>query len=688
MCNGLVEKFNGTLKQMLKRMCAERPKDWDKYLNALLFAYREVPQESLGFSPFELLYGRSVRGPMMILKELWTKEISDEDTKSTYQYILDLRERLEETCEIAQEQLKKARKHQRKHYNKRTRVRQMKEGERVLVLLPTKSNKLLMQWRGPYTIVQKIGEMDYRVDVRGKIKTLHANLLKKYIERDETDGGILTACAISLIDFNDEDTDDSQNSILPPLAIQTETVDDVHFAERLTPEQRQVAESLLHSFSDVLTDIPGTTNLVKHKIELTSLDPIRLKPYPIPFNTEETIREEVEKMLKLNVIEPSSSPYSAPIVIARKKDGTNRFCIDFRKLNNVTVFDAEPMTNPDSIFSKITGKHYISKIDLSKGYWQVPMDDDSKPLTAFSTSCGLYQFRTMPFGLVNAPATFCRLMRKLLHGINDVDNFIDDIILATDTWEKHIRVLTEVLTRLRNAGLTARPSKCFVGYDQLDCLGHVIGGQRLQPDLSKVEAVKNAPIPTTKKQVRSFLGLVGFYRQYIPNFSAIASPLSDLTKKGEANKVKWTESQQYAFDTLKQLLSSRPILKLPDFTKTFILRTDAADNGLGAVLLQEEDDVKLPVAYASRKLQTREKSYAVIEKECLAVVWGIQKFHRYLYGTEFVLETDHQPLTYLNKSKTENSRLMRWALQLQPYRFRIVAIKGSENIGADYLSRQ
>jgi hypothetical protein len=192
--------------------------------------------------------------------------------------------------------------------------------------------------------------------------------LKKYIERDDTDCGILTACAISLTDFSDEDTEDSQNVILPPLAIQTETVDDVHFAERLTPEQRQVAASLCHSFSDVLTDITGTTNLEKHKIELTSLDPIRLKPYPIPFNTEETIREEVEKMLKLNVIEPSSSPYSAPIVIARKKDGTNRFCIDFRKLKNVTVFDAEPMSNPESIFSKITGKHYITKIDLSKGY--------------------------------------------------------------------------------------------------------------------------------------------------------------------------------------------------------------------------------------------------------------------------------------------------------------------------------
>ena len=206
--------------------------------------------------------------------------------------------------------------------------------------------------------------------------------------------------------------------------------------------------------------------------------------------------------------------------------------------------------------------------------------------------------------------------------------------------------------------------------------------------MEKIEALKKAPIPQTKKQIRSFLGLAGFYRKFIPNFSAIAIPLSDLTKKGQPHKVKSTENTQLAFDTLKKLLFARPILKLPDFTQIFILRTDASDDGVGAVLLQTENDEKLPVAYASRKLQDREKSYAVVEKECLAVVWGVQKFHQYLYGREFILETDHQPLTYLNKSKTENSRLMRWALLLQQYRFRIVAIKGSENVGADYLSRQ
>lgn len=196
----------------------------------------------------------------------------------------------------------------------------------------------------------------------------------------------------------------------------------------------------------------------------------------------------------------------------------------------------------------------------------------------------------------------------------------------------------------------------------------------------------NAPIPETKKQVRSFLGLAGFYRKFIPNFSVIAILLTNLTKKGQPNKVKWTESTQQAFD--QDLLCKRPIHKLSDFDRTFILRTDASEDGIGTVLLQLENEENLPVAYATRKLQDRERSYAVIEKECVAVVCGVQKCHQYLYGQEFLLETDHQPLTYLDKSKTEYSRLMSWALLLQQYHFRIATILGSDNVGADYLSRQ
>ncbi|XP_060070261.1 uncharacterized protein LOC132550238 [Ylistrum balloti] len=695
MCNGLVERFNGTLKQMLRKITAERPKDWDRFINPLLFAYREVPQESLGFSPFELLYGRAVRGPMMILRELMTKDIPDEEVKTTYQYVMDLRERVEETCRLASEQLKDAKVKQKRHFNRRARQRNLKAGDKVLVLLPTKANKLLLQWRGPYDVIEKVGPSDYRVDRDGKIKVLHINLLKKYEEQKSredsnavTSEGVL-ACVLSMVIEEEECKEEGLSHVLETLPCDRGKggIQDVGISQELPEEQKREVKDLLEGYKDVLTDQPGRTVLIEHDITTTTPEPVRVKPYPIPFNTTEVITAEVDKMLKMGVIEPSSSPYSAPVVIVKKKDGTNRFCIDFRKLNRVTVFDAEPMPNTEEIFARLAGARYFSKLDLSKGYWQVPLTEKAKPMTAFTTPQGLFQFRVMPFGLVNAPATFSRMMRKLLAGMAHLENFIDDILIYTSTWEEHLDVLKELFSRLREAGLTAKPNKCALAFSSLPCLGHVVGLGRLELEQAKVKAIAEAPTPTSKKQVRSFLGLAGFYRKFIPNFAAISVPLTDLTKKGNPNKVVWEESHDIAFNTLKKLLTAGPVLKLADMEEDFILRTDASDTGLGAVLLQEDGDQKLPVAYASRKLLPRERNYAIVERECLAIVWGIQKFEPYLYGREFVLETDHQPLTYVNRSRTANARLMRWALLLQPYRFRIRAIKGVDNVGADYLSR-
>lgn len=699
MCNGLVEKFNGTLKQMLKKMCSEQPKDWDKYINALLFAYREVPQDSLGFSPFEMLYGRSVRGPMSILKELWTRDVPDPDTKTTYQYIFDLREKLEKTCQLAHENLKTSSAKYKKAYNRKARDRQLKAGDKVLVLLPTSNNKLLMQWKGPFVVTSKMSSLDYRIDINGKLKSFHINMLRLYTERSKDDksakrgnGDVLAEVGVAIVDIEheEEETENSGISDIPFViqCAQKETFENVHLSPDLSTEQETEMREILKEFPEVFTDIPGKTNLVECDIKLTSQDPIKVKQYPMPYSMTEEVKKEVQQMLQLGVIEHSDSPYSFPLVMIRKKDGTNRCCIDFRQLNRISVFDAEPMPNAEEMFSKVAGHQYFSRLDLTKGYWQVPMSDSSKKLTAFSTPLGLFQFRTMPFGLVTAPAVFSRLMRKLLDNLDNIDNFIDDILVFTMTWPEHTDVLIELFKRLQSAGLTAKPSKSFIGYRNLECLGHFIGNDRLQPNPDKVKAIENAERPMTKRQVKSFIGLVGFYRKFIPNFSVIAAPLTDLTRTGQPNRVIWTEAQEHAFNSLKKSLTMSPILKLPNLIEVFILRTDASDRGIGSVLLQEEEGVKWPVAYASRKLLPREESYATVEKECLALVWSVQKFQRYLYGKHFVVETDHQPLLYLNKAKVSNARLMRWALLLQPYRFTVHAIKGSENVGADYLSRQ
>lgn len=720
-CNGLAEKFNGSLKSMLKKMCAEEPKQWDRFIAPLLFAYREAPQESTGFSPFELLYGRTVRGPLMILKELWTNEIESDEVKTTYEYVLDLRNRLEETVKLAQTELAKSKARYKYYADLKRKPRQIKVGEKVLVLLPTDKNKLLMQLKGPFPVTRKINDFDYKVLVKGKEKIYHINLLRKYVERhqneeeegegetdtDEEEMGAIESVCVAVIEETDgnlpgsevsEDTSLEPNSPdeycrrqmkveLPSLEAK-ETIADVNINPELTEKQRGELLQLLQQYPDVLTDIPGDTNLAEHDIKLTSTEPVRSRPYPVPHAMRETVKEEIRKMLDMGIIYRVDSPYASPIVIVQKPgQKSSRFCIDYRKLNKITVFDSEPIGNADDIFAKLSKSKYLSKLDLAKGYWQIPVKEEYQKYTAFISTEGLFAFRKMPFGMVNAGATFCRMMRKLLQGMKEIENFVDDIIEHTEEWDVHLTVLRELLDRLRKARLTVKPSKCMFGYFQLTFLGHLVGKSCLKPIGEKVEAIKNCSPPSTKKQVRSFLGLIGYYRKFIPNFSTLAVPLTDLTKKGSPNKIVWTLELERSFRTLVSALVKSPILCLPDIEKPFILRTDASDVGIGAVLLQEHEGTKFPISYASRKLLDREKAYSVIEKECLGVIWGIQKFQVFLYGREFLLETDHQPLVYLNRSKVANARLMRWALALQMYKFRIVSIKGSENVAADFLSR-
>ena len=576
-------------------------------------------------------------------------------------------------------------------YDGRARSRKFDVGDKVLLLLPTDSNKLLLQWKGPYEVVEVVNRMDYKIDVNGVVSTYHANMLKQYVERRNE----LSHCLLSAEAIESADDDDIEDFPLDdctfPTAKKPESFRDVSISNTLTSEQRKEVETLMKQYPDVLSSLPGRTDQIQHDIKLLTSEPIRTKGYSIPYKTRSVMETEIQDMLDLGVIEQSISPYSSPIVLVPKKDGSVRFCIDFRKLNKVTEFDAEPMPNMEEIINRMSGHKYFTKMDLCKGYWQVGLTERSKHLTAFETPRGLFQFRTMPFGLVNSGATFCRLMRIILSNLPKVDSFVDDMWIFTETWRDHMTSLRQVLDRFRSAKLTTKPSKCMIGYDSIECLGHNIVGQTVRLQEDKIQAIRDAPRPSTKRQIKSFLGLAGFYRRFIPNFSSIASPLTDLTKKNRPNSIKdWQDHHERAFQTLKNRLTSSPILRLPvsQEGKPFVLRTDASDIGLGAVLLQDfEGEGRLPIAYASKKLLPRERNYSVIEKECLGIIWGVEKFRKYLYGVEFLLETDHKPLSYMLTAKVLNPRIMRWAMKLQPYRFRIVAIRGRDNLGADYLSR-
>jgi hypothetical protein len=437
----------------------------------------------------------------------------------------------------------------------------------------------------------------------------------------------------------------------------------------------------------IFSSNPGVTNLVEHKIELTSDKPIRCKPYPIPFNLGEIVKEEISSMQKMGIIEASESPYSSPLIMVRKKDNTFRPVIDFRKLNQITLFDNEPLPEPEEIFAKLHEDKFFSKIDCCKGFWQIPVRPSDRVKTAFVTSQGLFHFIRMPFGMVNSGATYSRMMRLMLGGMDHTDNFVDDVLTHTKFWDSHLITLRELFESVKQAGLTLKPSKCYFGFTNISFLGHVVTSGTLSTETDKVDKILNAPRPRTKKEVRAFMGLAGYYRRFIPDFASISAPLTSLTKKGLPNVVVWNDEHSAALLKLKEALCQKPVLRLPDFNLEFVLRTDASDVGLGAMLMQKHDDQLFPVMYLSKKLLSREMNYSVIERECLAIIWAVEKLQRYLYGREFVLQVDHEPLSYMNKTKLNNPRVMRWALMLQPFRFRIEVIKGNDNLGADLLSR-
>ena len=691
-CNGLVERWNETLKSMIKRLCQNQPKQWHRLINPVLFAYREVPQESTGFSPFQMLYGRSVRGPGTILKELWTKEVNIPEVKSSYEYVTELREHLEDSLKLAQEELEKSQKRYKRHYDRKAKPRRLEVGDRVLILLPTNSNKLLMQWRGPYTVESRVGANDYRVKMGSKTKTYHVNMLKKYISRepegnvvpvDSTDGATVAVAGVIHQDV------DPELGEVPDLEgyRQREGVRDVKLGDELPEDQRRVLKDLVRRYPDVFTDMPGETDVIQHQIKLTDDTPIRCKPYPLPYAMREELRNEVDTMLEMGVVRPSTSPYASPIVMVKKKDGSNRVCVDFRKLNKITQVDPEPMTTAEDLFRRLSGKKYLLKIDLTKGYWQIPVAPEDVHKTAFVTPDGQYEFTRMTFGMVNSGATLVRGLRKILEGMPGDGSYVDDIVIYSDSWEDHIKTLKELFGRLRKARITARPTKCLLGASRMEFLGHQVGGDIITPSRDNLEKVRNTPRPTTKKQVRSFLGLVGYYRDHIPAFAEISAPLTDLLKKGKAEHIQWSEAQERAYSLLKEYLLQEPVLKLPDLSKPFVLRTDASGVGVAAVLLQENEGKLYPVGYASKKLNLTEARYPIIEKECLAVVWGIKRFKLYLAGRRFTLQTDHKPLKYLKDASYQNDRVFRWAVAVQEYSFRVEDIPGRDNIGADFLSR-
>ncbi|KAI3366502.1 hypothetical protein L3Q82_000474 [Scortum barcoo] len=506
--DGLVERYNRTLKSMLKKFISTNAKDWDKWLPYLLFAYREVPQASTGFSPFELLYGRQVRGPLDVLQESWVG--SQEKRTSVLAFVLQMRERMEQTTKLVRRNMEKAQSGQQTWSDKAARERSFSPGQQVLLLLPTAENKLLAKWQGPYTVLKKLSPTTYEIEMlerRNPKQTFHINLLKEWKTRE------IPPQQKMFVRRMVEEEDDIVGE-LAPASCNSKSLDLSH----LSLTQQKDLQAIVPP--DLFQERPGTTNLVEHDIRLKDCTPIRQRMYRIPQKLVPVLEEEVTAMLELGVIEPSTSEWSNPIVLVIKKDGNIRFCIDFRKVNAQSEFDAYPLPRLDDLIERVGQAQFITTLDLCKGYWQVPLSDAARPLTAFRTPQGLWQFTKMSFGLHGAPATFQRLMNKVLAGMhNFAAAYLDDIVIYSNSWQEHLSHVAKVLREIKKAGLTINPRKCAVAKRETQYLGYVLGGGVIKPVQDKVEAIRARERPTTRKQVKSFLGLVGWYRRFIPGFS-------------------------------------------------------------------------------------------------------------------------------------------------------------------------
>ncbi len=670
--DGLVERFNRTLKTMIRKFVHEDAKNWDKWLEPLLFAVREVPQASTGFSPFELLYGRQPRGVLDVLRETW--EEGPSESKNEIQHVLDLRTKLHTLGQLSMENLLQAQDKQSQLYNRGTRLRKFAPGDKVLVLLPTSSSKLLAKWQGPFEVTRRVGDLNYevvRTDRSGARQIYHLNLLKKWSEVEPV------MLAVS-----------GEDDLGPEVITKIQSLTLAPGGDHLSPSQLTDVARLQKDFADVFSPRPGRTNLIQHHIETEPGVVVRSRPYRLPEHKKKVVQSELEAMLEMGVIEESHSDWASPIVLVPKTDGSVRFCVDYRKVNAVSKFDAYPMPRVDELLDRLGTARFYSTLDLTKGYWQIPLSPLSKEKSAFTTPFGLHQFITLPFGLFGAPATFQRLMDKILRPHTAyAAAYLDDIIIYSQDWQRHMVHLREVLRALRGAGLTANPKKCAIGRVEVRYLGFHLGHGQVRPQIDKTTAIAACPRPKTKKEVRQFLGLAGYYRRFIPDYSELTSPLTDLTKKEVPDTVPWTEQCQQAFTQVKAALCGGPLLHSPDFSLPFLLQTDASDRGLGAVLTQEIKGEERPVLYISRKLSKRETMYSTIEKECLAIRWAVLTLRYYLLGREFTLCSDHAPLQWLHRMKDTNARITRWYLALQPFKFKVIHRPGMQMIVADFLSR-
>ena len=456
----------------------------------------------------------------------------------------------------------------------------------------------------------------------------------------------------------------------------------------LSGEEFSKLQTTISMFPSFATLGLGKTMLEEHEIDTGDAEPIKQRHYPVSPAVQKQLYEELDRLLEMGIIEVSNSPWSSPVVLVRKP-GKNRMCLDYRKVNQVTKKSAYPLPHIQALLSRISDTRYISSVDLKDAFLQIPLEKSSREKTAFTVpGRPLYQFKVMPFGLCNAPQRLCKLMDKVVpHELKEnVFVYLDDLLIVSSNFEDHIRYLKIVAENLKNAGLTINLEKSKFCFKELKYLGYIIGDGLLKTDPAKVAAIKDFPIPQNQRQVRRFLGMSGWYRRFVRDYSSLATPITETLKKNR--KFEFGNEAIDSCQKIKDILTSEPVLVHPDYSKPFIILCDASSTGIGGVLCQKDDEgIERPIYYYSHKLNKAQCNYSVTERECLAAVLSIEQFRPYVEGYHFKVVTDHASLKWLMNQKDLSGRLARWSLKLQGYDFDIEHRKGSQHVVPDALSR-
>jgi hypothetical protein len=741
--DGLAERLVGTTKSLIAKVAADHPRTWHKHLGYVMWALREVPNETTHVPPALLAFGRVPHGPLAILKETWCgeREFPPGLGKGPLEYLKELHENLRIAQQYAESHTQRAQQRYAEHYNRRSRDKHFTLGDEVLILKPdSTASRVFSKWKGPAKVVAVKSPYSYSVELDGARYHMHANYLRRYnVQADEVQynssafGG--DTAVVSMVKLKPDEDDDICTDLCDALrfeesfavrtcaiihdededfgAVQTVAtsrnkrdtgqVTDLLPSQRIDPaaishldavQQRQLF-GVIDRYPDVFRDEPGLCTLVRHEIPLTSeFRPRRLRAYRIP----ERLKPEVEKQLKelhdQGFIRRSASPMASPLVCVLKgpggRDGV-RLAVDYRYLNRYTIPDAFPVPDIQEVIQRIGRARYISVFDASAGYWQTPIKSEDQWKSGFVCGDELWEWTRTPFGMRSSGNTFCRAVQQVLRPIkNFAASYIDDMAVHSETWKSHIRHLDTFLQTVRRAGMTLKLRKSRFALPEVKFCGQLVGSGTRRADPEKVSAVSNLQVPETKRNVRQIVGFFSYFRENIPNFAEMAKPLTDLTARGVPNKVPWGTREQAAFEALKRALikATEERLYIVDLSKSFGLLVDASDHTVAGALLQTGiDGIEHPIAFFSQKLNDTQRRWATVEKEAFSALSALRKYRHWIFGTKVVVYSDHNPLTFLTESAPKSAKLMRWALALQEFDVEFRYRAGKTHIVPDVLTR-